>query len=52
MRAGLMYDHGPTHICDEVEALTDVNVNRPEEEKLVVEFFGPPRVTSTYQPPM
>ena len=46
-----MYDHAPTHVCDEVEqALKDINANRPEEEELVVEFIDP-CLTSIYQPP-
>ena len=51
MRVGLVYDHAPTHVCDEVEqALKDINENRPEEEELVVEFIDP-CLTSIYQPP-
>ena len=51
MRVGLVYDHSPTHVCDEVEqALKDINANRPEEEELVVEFIDP-CLTSIYQPP-
>lgn len=51
MRVGLVYDHAPTHVCDEVEqALKDINANRPEEEELVVEFIDP-CLTSIYQPP-
>ena len=51
MRVGLVYDHAPMHVCDEVEqALKDINANRPEEEELVVEFIDP-CLTSIYQPP-
>ena len=51
MRVGLVYDHAPTHVCDEVEqALKDINANRPEEEELVVELIDP-CLTSIYQPP-
>ena len=51
MRVGLVYDHSPTHVCDEVEqALKDINANLPEEEELVVEFIDP-CLTSIYQPP-
>jgi len=51
MRVGLVYDHAPTHVCDEVEqALKQINACRPEEEELVVEFIDP-CLTSIYQPP-
>ena len=51
MRVGLVYDHAPTHVCDEVEqALKDINADRPTEEELVVEFIDP-CLTSIYQPP-
>ena len=51
MQVGLVYDHAPTHVCNQVkQALKDINGSRPEQEELVVEFIDP-CLTSIYQPP-
>jgi hypothetical protein len=51
MQLGLVYDHAPTHVCDQVkQALKDINGSRQEQEELVVEFIDP-CLTDIYQPP-
>jgi hypothetical protein len=51
MQVGLVYDHAPTHVCDQVkQALKDMNGSHPEQEELVVEFIDP-CLTSIYQLP-
>lgn len=51
MCVGLVYNHAATYVCDELkEALKDINMNRPGEEELAVEFVDPCS-TPIYQPP-
>jgi hypothetical protein len=50
-RIGLIYDHAPSHVCNEVKAwVIAYNLSAPKNSKLFIEFIDP-CLTSIYQPP-
>ena len=47
----MIYDHAPSHVCNEVKSwVIAYNLSAPENSKLFIEFIDP-CLTSIYQPP-